>query len=177
MAAASRHSEDDCTPPRSGLCNPRSTRPDLCEAVDPRIAQPHHPPGAGWLSLDAWRLSRLASSTISQGLGQGCRKSPPHLRHPARSFYSAMVTVNARPNAVALETITEPHKCPIRTPACHRDICGRQKLLDFSACPGGPWKSTEPTARVPPIGSSADASSNRRANGDPILVLSGTKIG
>ncbi|MGY3464480.1 hypothetical protein ACVW0I_001351 [Bradyrhizobium sp. LM6.11] len=46
-----------------------------------------------------------------------------------------MVTVDVRPNPVALQTTTEPRKCPIRTPVCRRAICARPRRRAFSDCP------------------------------------------
>jgi hypothetical protein len=73
------------------------------------------------------RQSRRKKSLV---VPEGYRKSTPDLRHPPSRVGSAIVTPDAPPTSPVLHDLTEPLKCPIRTPVCRRDTCARPKPPD-----------------------------------------------
>src|SRR5260370_23957324 len=79
------------------------------------------------------------------------------LGYPPSHVHSDIVTLDAPPTSPALHEITEPRRCPIRTPDCRRDTCAHLKPHDSSASHAERWKSTGPTLPGLLIESSVDA--------------------
>src|SRR5260370_4605843 len=83
------------------------------------------------------------------------------LGYPPSHVHSDIVTLDAPPTSPALHEITEPRRCPIRTPDCRRDTCAHLKPHDSSASQTERWKSTEPTLPGLLIENSVEALSTR----------------